>query len=86
MRSFGGKNLNQLFTAGIAISCTGVIMLFIYFVGNESLKKLLGVVEFWYLNPLLAIIAGLVFMIGLSMTVFALDKISRQYHYDNENP
>ncbi|MBB5326273.1 hypothetical protein HNQ34_003407 [Anoxybacillus tepidamans] len=83
MCSFGGENLKQLFTTGIAISCTGLTMLFIYFVGNELLKKLSGVVEFWYLNPLLAIIAGLVLIIGLSMTVFALDKISRQYHCDN---
>jgi hypothetical protein len=46
-------------------------MLFTYFVGNELLKQLSGVVAFWYLKPLLAVIAGTVLAGGLALMVRA---------------
>lgn len=63
--------MNTLYKVGLAISCTGLIMLFTYFVGNELLKQLSGVVAFWYLKPLLAVIAGTVLAGGLALMVRA---------------
>jgi formate hydrogenlyase subunit 3/multisubunit Na+/H+ antiporter MnhD subunit len=71
--------MKRLFNIGIAISCTGLIMLFTYFIGNELLKKLSGVVEFLYLQPLLAVVASTVFIVGLALVIFSWDKISRKH-------
>jgi hypothetical protein len=71
MGKVGVGNLNNLFKVGLAISCTGLIMLFTYFLGNELLKQLSGVAKFWYLTPLLAIIAATIFIGGLAMIVRA---------------
>lgn len=76
--------MNKLFYIGIAISFTGLIMLFTYFIGNELLKQLSGVVAFFYLKPIFAIIAGAFFAIGLVLVVFSWDKISRKHYYSKD--
>src|SRR5690625_3374278 len=77
------NKLNKIFNIGIVITCcSGLIMLFTYFVGNELLKQISGVREVLYLNRFLLLIAGVVVLFGLAIVVYSWDKISRKHYYD----
>jgi hypothetical protein len=59
--------MNNLFKLGLVISCTGLIMLFTYLVGNEIYNE----ISRGNLQPILAVIAGAFIVGGVVMIVRA---------------